>query len=173
MLLLYSALTATAYYDPGAQRWMNRDPFDELGFEHIRNAPPHADEANAALFGNSSGTSSQVVSLARTRMLPLEVNLYTYVANRPLGEVDAYGLELLPPMGPESPLGTPGTPTPDNCAPCSLDAAAGAVSVAAGVTICVEGAGSSAGRIACRGAVLATAAAAKKLSDCLRKNYGF
>jgi len=31
MALLSSSHTASAYYDPGVQRWVNRDPFEELG----------------------------------------------------------------------------------------------------------------------------------------------
>ena len=41
VLALFGSLhTASAYYDPGIQRWMNRDPFMEPGFETVRNDVP-------------------------------------------------------------------------------------------------------------------------------------
>ena len=36
LALLFSAHTASAYYDPGVQRWVNRDPMGERGFEVLR-----------------------------------------------------------------------------------------------------------------------------------------
>ncbi|HEY5909853.1 MAG TPA: RHS repeat-associated core domain-containing protein [Verrucomicrobiae bacterium] len=163
------------FYDPNTQRWLNRDSIDEPGFEPIRDRAQREVQVQADGFRERASTHIPLglVLLSGTPMEPREVNLYTYVANTPTAEVDAYGLELFPPIGPRSPLGTPGTPTPDNCAPCTLEAAAVAASAAAGVVICARGGGSSAVRVACRAAVVATAVAAKKLSDCLKKNYGF
>jgi RHS repeat-associated protein len=40
LVLLGGLRTATAYYDPGAQRWVNRDPLGESGFEAIRRRSP-------------------------------------------------------------------------------------------------------------------------------------
>jgi len=30
--LFFSVGNASAYYDPGLQRWLNRDPYEEIGF---------------------------------------------------------------------------------------------------------------------------------------------
>jgi RHS repeat-associated protein len=37
--LFLSAVTASAYYDPGMQRWLNRDPLGESGFELVVKRP--------------------------------------------------------------------------------------------------------------------------------------
>ena len=43
--LLSSLQISSAYYDPTAQRWLNRDPIDERGginlFAYVRNEPAH------------------------------------------------------------------------------------------------------------------------------------
>jgi hypothetical protein len=71
-LLPFLALAASlqitlGYYDPAAQRWINRDPADESGFRYLRpnQGPPE-----------SAGDSTY----------------YTYVANAAPTSVDAYGL---------------------------------------------------------------------------------
>jgi RHS repeat-associated protein len=67
LLLLTSFHNASAYYDPGVQRWINRDPLGEPGFELIRSHPPVAQ--------------------------PGEANSYLFVANNPLNRVDSLGLK--------------------------------------------------------------------------------
>jgi RHS repeat-associated protein len=60
--------TASAYYDPGVQRWLNRDPAADLGF----------------------------ISLSR-RIVPtaaIAANIYRFVGNRPVLLVDPLGLTI-------------------------------------------------------------------------------
>jgi RHS repeat-associated protein len=63
---LTCAETAVAYYDPGTQRWINRDPLAEQGFELLRGHEPD--------------------------MLDDEPNLYTFVRNNSIQRIDRYGL---------------------------------------------------------------------------------
>ena len=72
LLLLLSAQLACAYYDPGLQRWINRDPKDETGFYRVwRNDARRAQPA--------TGPSAS------------RVNLFTYVSNGPVNAVDPDG----------------------------------------------------------------------------------
>jgi RHS repeat-associated protein len=57
------------FYDPNAQRWLNRDPFGEPGFETLRGNGP-------SLLGDSA-------------------NLYLFVFNNPNSWIDLYGLAAL------------------------------------------------------------------------------
>ena len=68
LLLLASLHTTFAYYDPGLQRWINRDPLGELGFEAARR-PQLAEVADRAI-------------------------LYRFIANDPCNGVDRNGLTL-------------------------------------------------------------------------------
>lgn len=66
---------ASAYYDPGVQRWINRDPLGESGFE----------------------TARCLVPPQLRRLLPpgeylQGANLYGFLQNRPLSAVDPEGL---------------------------------------------------------------------------------
>jgi len=68
-LALFSSVpNAAAYYDPGIQRWLNRDPIEEPGFK-LTVRP----------------------GLRRENEGP---NLYEFVKNRPTREIDAFGLFL-------------------------------------------------------------------------------
>jgi RHS repeat-associated protein len=68
LLALFSAPhLASAYYDPGAQRWINRDPLEEPGFELRRERP--------------------------ALVLAGEPNRYLFVANDPLDRADYLGLK--------------------------------------------------------------------------------
>ena len=55
LLLLTWLQTAFAYYDPGVQKWLNRDPIQERGgvnlYAFVANAPPNAVDQNG-LVGN-------------------------------------------------------------------------------------------------------------------------
>jgi RHS repeat-associated protein len=61
------------FYDPSLQRWMNRDPLGEDGFESL----PHPRES-IILLGVNQGE-----------------NLFSFVGNRPTSGVDAFGLNAL------------------------------------------------------------------------------
>ena len=58
---------ASAFYDPGAQRWLNRDPLGESGFEVLRSG--------------------------RVDLLGDGPNLYTFVKNNSANQIDAFGLD--------------------------------------------------------------------------------
>jgi RHS repeat-associated protein len=64
------------FYDPPTQRWPNRDPLGELGFELMRRANPW--------------------ERTRSRGIPAELsqgpNRYIYVMNDPANSIDPYGL---------------------------------------------------------------------------------
>ena len=60
--------SASAFYAPAEQRWVNRDPIGELGFERIR---------------RHTGTVQHA-----------DLNRYQFIANDPIGNLDAFGLKL-------------------------------------------------------------------------------
>jgi len=64
-LLVSSTISTSAFYDPQLQRWVNRDPLGERGFEVLRR--------------------SSIVSKRGS-------NLYTALNNNPLNAIDAFGL---------------------------------------------------------------------------------
>lgn len=73
LVLLSASHLASAYYDPGVQRWINRDPVNELGHrlladDRIAGAVPYRAE---------------------------EINLYECLSNDPVDTIDPYG-EILP-----------------------------------------------------------------------------
>lgn len=70
-----SARTASAFYDPGMQQWLNRDPLADLGFQTTRTL-------RTSLFHSRDWRS------------------YQYVFNEPLRFFDAFG--LIPIMAPPS-----------------------------------------------------------------------
>jgi hypothetical protein len=80
LALIFCALgcaeTAKAYYDPGAQRWINRDPVAESGSAQLRRQ-------------EIAGRSGLLVRLAGWSVLR---NLYSLVVNQPLEDVDPWGL---------------------------------------------------------------------------------
>lgn len=69
LMALFGGLhTAKAYYDPGTQRWLNRDPVYEAGFGKLRGSRP---------------------------LLPeLDLNPYRFVGNEPVLKVDPLGLTV-------------------------------------------------------------------------------
>jgi RHS repeat-associated protein len=79
-LWLLSQQCGQCFYDPGLQRWINRDPLGEVGFEALRHKPPSAlgDGLNRYLFVenapiasvDSDGTLSVVIRRTVPRVLP-------------------------------------------------------------------------------------------------------
>ena len=81
------------FYDPGLQRWINRDPLGEPGFELIRHL--------------STGRGGPIPLSLGAELIP-GPNLYWYVGNRPSSYTDPFGLEPgygNPVSGPNGPIG--------------------------------------------------------------------
>jgi hypothetical protein len=87
--------TARAHYHPGLQRWINRDPLREPGFEVLRwNAPPQETrELPQMLRGTLERPHSQRSS-GSVRWGGDD--LFIFVQNEPLSYVDAFGLSRCP-----------------------------------------------------------------------------
>lgn len=75
LVLLLSSVAASGFYDPNAQRWMNRDPLGEAGSELVR-----------------FKSDSQIITYAE--MHPYERNLYAFLRNAPTLHKDSWGLRL-------------------------------------------------------------------------------
>ena len=72
---------ASAFYDPGAQRWLNRDPLGERGFQIIK--------AAAAM----PKSEFRVDISTRIRIRPDSLELYTFAGNAPDDYIDIFGLK--------------------------------------------------------------------------------
>jgi RHS repeat-associated protein len=68
LTLLLVPQLASAYYDPGLQRWINRDPLQESGFARRRGSAPVSE--------------------------PEALCLYRYADNDPVHNIDAFGLRI-------------------------------------------------------------------------------
>ena len=68
LALLSASHLARAYYDPGTQRWINRDPLGDPGFELLRQ---------------------------RGLRMTLDPNAYRFVQNDPVDHLDELGLEVV------------------------------------------------------------------------------
>lgn len=95
LALLSAAPQAWAYYDPGVQRWLNRDPAMEQGFELVRlqnrisSVAPISRPAYANLrveIGPESPPSDNAYSYADSP------NLYALTVNSPVNYIDGLGL---------------------------------------------------------------------------------
>ncbi len=102
LALLSSSYTASAYYDPGVQRWVNRDLIGELGFERIRHFP-----------NRNPGD----VRLPIGTELIAGPNLYWFIGNHPESTVDPLGLWQWgwPPWGNPTPKPPPPRRPPPPC----------------------------------------------------------
>ena len=88
-LVLLAALSAphlaSAYYDPGVQRWINRDPLGEPGFEAIRSAN-RIINAEAVIHLPSPARVTTAMGAIES------ANFYTFIKNHPTGIFDPLGL---------------------------------------------------------------------------------
>ncbi len=66
------------FYDPNLQRWVNRDPLDELGFELLTGGSSPSRKNGNSDFENEMGDTAP--------------NLYCFVENKPTIEIDPFGL---------------------------------------------------------------------------------
>ena len=82
MLTYFVALnTARAFYDPGTQRWLNRDPLGEIGFESLRK---HKGFHNGRFF-------------IRVGLSVNGADPYLYLKDNPMNYIDPLGLlEIMP-----------------------------------------------------------------------------
>ncbi len=76
LFTLASAPDALAYYDPGVQRWINRDPLGEQGFE------------------TQARTGSEPVYWVKVETREGS-NLYRFTANNSINRVDPFGESIL------------------------------------------------------------------------------
>jgi RHS repeat-associated protein len=95
------------FYDPNLQRWLNRDPIGEGGFEVTRSRGP---------------------SVARG-----EPNRYLFVRNRPTGLIDSDGLDVI---SIPFPIELPPIPIPAWAPPVAAGAAGGAIGWGLGTWLC-------------------------------------
>jgi hypothetical protein len=149
LLPLFSApQLASAYYDPGVQRWINRDPIQERGFEVLRG----------------------MLKAPLQRYLPVGEfaegqDLYRFVRNDPIQHLDEFGLYGILPPGVPFPAVPPGPGIPCDL-PCQNEMNAVVTIAAAGVQVCAISPGTL-----CRFLLAAELVAANNLSKCL-KGYG-
>ena len=85
--------TANAYYDPGTQRWLNRDPVEEIGFDQMRGIATHL--FKKALFETLLADPSITPSLFFVTRSDDYNNVYLFIQNSPIGYVDLFGLEAI------------------------------------------------------------------------------
>jgi len=152
--VLWTVQTASAWYAPGLQRWINRDPIGELGFESIHRAQEFSDEQKTV------AVSDAIVGAGEG------VNLYAYVHNTPLNEIDPLGLVSLPPgwHGPGKPYDPSSNPFCKPPPPCFKEAARAAAASAIAVFFCAR-----ASR-ACVLALTAAGFATDEWAKCMKKS---
>ena len=95
LIALWTAQTASAWYDPSTGRWLSRDPIGEPGFQALQRAT--YSHTVAATTPPASGTRwitrSPVVSdVHRSTEIIAGANLYSFVKNIPTGRIDPFGL---------------------------------------------------------------------------------
>jgi hypothetical protein len=103
-LWLLSQQCGRCFYDPGPQRWLNRDPLLDPGFETLR--------------------TSQAVQSPRPAEAVYDANLFRMLNNSPLNLTDALGLDPWPgyPAGPWGPgVGLTCPPPPPKKPPCHVN----------------------------------------------------
>ena len=94
LLAYFSGLrTANAYYDPGTQRWLNRDPVEEIGFDQMRGIATLLFQK--ALFDTLLADPSITPSLFFVTRSDDYNNVYLFIQNSPIGYVDLFGLEAI------------------------------------------------------------------------------
>ena len=89
-MLFFSPTSAPAYYDPGTQRWLNRDPLADIGSCAYK----------AGTQRGLSKDSSNDIAFQSFRARRLEEgqtgNLFYFLGNSPPGRRDPFGLDHLP-----------------------------------------------------------------------------
>jgi hypothetical protein len=85
VVLWGGAYSAAAYYDPGVQRWINRDPLGDIGSlpVMVSDAAPWADSD----YGGGGIGESELNSF----LTQINANLYATMGNDPLNQADSFG----------------------------------------------------------------------------------
>jgi RHS repeat-associated protein len=143
------------WYAPNLQRWLNRDPLNELGFR-------------------ATFVRDQVQELSNTFIRGENAQLYTFVENNALNLIDAFGLTSLPPgwHGPGKPYDPKSNPFCSPAPPCANLAAALAASITANAFVCAGLSQTPAGRAACRAHMVLNIVLFTNLRECMAKEYG-
>ncbi len=95
LTVLLWASVASAYYDPQVQRWINRDPLGESGFEVIRNGRPlvRGDGPNLFCFVSNNPVNSLdwfgTAAWTFTYRCPLQLGPYACSVTGPISWPDA------------------------------------------------------------------------------------
>jgi hypothetical protein len=86
---LAASLQATlGYYDPAAQRWINRDPIYEPGFQSVSTR----NSASGCQARKCQGADVPETAWARARTASLSDCQYRFCANEPTSDIDPLGL---------------------------------------------------------------------------------
>src|SRR5437773_1393402 len=83
LFALWTAQNASAWYDPALGRWLTRDPIGEPGFQALQ----QVQQTVAVPSGASSGRW-----INRDSGISDDPNLYTFVYNEPITQIDPWGL---------------------------------------------------------------------------------
>jgi hypothetical protein len=96
-LMLLTLEPARAFYDPGTQRWLNRDPVREEGFGVVRKSQrepgPQPDKLRKLVL---EGPNTQ--RFAKNILAGAGENLYAFVRNEPIAHLDSLGLQSICPL---------------------------------------------------------------------------
>jgi RHS repeat-associated protein len=83
------------YYDANLQRWPNRDPKGELGFELLRKQPIGVGDTNLYRFANKDPLGKpgfRILITQNANLLGGGKNLYVYLQNDSIDYIDPFGL---------------------------------------------------------------------------------
>lgn len=141
----------------GRAKWPNRDPISEAGSELLR--------------GGKGNPLDKILRGSIPAELSQGPNLYTYVRNNPLNQIDPLGLSVGGPLpgwpGPGQPYNPSCNPFHGPSPPCVAEAALLAANTAAGIAVCVT-AENPLSAIACRALLALQLKLANDLSKCLK-----
>lgn len=92
-VVLWTAQTALAWYDPSAGRWLSRDPIGEPGFQAIQRAATMVAAPTPLAPTTRWITRGPVVpGVNRSTEVIVGANLYSFVRNMPIDRIDPFGL---------------------------------------------------------------------------------
>jgi hypothetical protein len=89
VILLGGLHTARAFYDPGSQRWLNRDPLGDNG-----NLAALTADFEPSIDRQDSDTTEKSGDEMLFAFAQINQNLHGFGLNNPISLVDAYGLDI-------------------------------------------------------------------------------